>query len=229
MNAMLWRHEARRTGWPALAPPVVVAAAVVALAVVMVARSASYDTVVRWLVAGLEVAVPLACGIGAADLIGRDPAVELQLSVPVSYRATVLRRLAVTVAWPMMLAAAGTVVLVGVGWWPTDRSGAASLFVWLAPLLWLAGLGSFAAVLFRSGTAASGLVAGVWFVEQMFAGEFADSAVLRAVYLFPTTWLPGLSGWWINRVVLLGTAAMLFGAVWLLLSRPHRLLNGAES
>lgn len=204
--------------------PVALIGAVLVLAVVLVSGSEPQTTVSRLLVAGFEAGLPLAAGVGAAALVNRDPAVELQLSLAAPYRSTVLRRLALTVVWSGVLAAAGTGVLLAVGWWPALYRGAASVLVWLSPLLWLSALGAFLAVLLRSSAAASGLVAGVWSVEQLFADLFAAHPLLQAIYLFPTTRLPGMPAWSTNRVVLLATAAVLLLGLCALLSRPHRLL-----
>lgn len=74
----LWRHEVRRAGWTALLTPPVATAALVLIA--LLDGGADTD---RNLVAALEMALPLAVGIGAASLVGRDPAVELQIAGPV--------------------------------------------------------------------------------------------------------------------------------------------------
>ncbi len=225
----MWRHETSRSGWPALATPVVVSGGMLALAAVMKADSASHDSLMRVLVAWVEVGLPLAAGVGATSLVGRDPAVELQLALPTRYRATVLRRFAVTLGWPVLLALAGTVVLLATGWWPAARTGAESLLVWAAPLCVLAALGVFLAVWLRSAAAASGLIGGIWLVEIVFAGLFTSPTVLRVLYLFPTTRLPDMADWATNRAVLLATAAALLAATFGLLSRPHRLLTDKES
>ncbi len=221
----LWAYEARRTGWPALATPAAVSAGMIAVAAAMAEGGAPRHAVARLVVAGLEVMLPLAAGIGATALVGQDRAVELQLSLPTPYRVTLLRRLAILLAWPSLLAAASTAVLQAFGWWPSAHSGAAGALVWLAPLLWLPALGVFLAVLLRNATAASGLIAGLWLVEQLFAVAFAASAPGRAVSLFPATWLAGMPGWAVNRAVLLTTAAVLLAGTCALLARPHRLLT----
>jgi hypothetical protein len=198
---------------------------VIAAAVVMAEGGAPRHAVVRLVVAGLEVLLPLAAAIGATALVGQDHAVELQLSLPTPYRVTLLRRLAITLAWPVLLAGASTAVLQALGWWPAAHSGIAGVLVWLSPLLWLPALGVFCAVLLRSATAASGLIAGIWLAEQLFAVAFAASAAGRAVYLFPATWLAGMPGWPVNRAVLLSTAAVLLASTCALLARPHGLLT----
>jgi hypothetical protein len=229
MRTGLWAYEARRVGWPVLATPAAVIAGVIAVAAVMTEGGAPRHAVVRLVVAGLEVMLPLAAAIGATELVGRDRAVELHLSLPTPYRVTLLRRLAITLAWPALLAAASTAVLHTLDWWAPTHSGAAGVLVWLAPLFWLPALGVFLAVLLRNATAASGLIAGLWLVEQLFAAAFAASAAGRAVYLFPATWLAGIPGWPVNRAVLLTTAVALLAGTWALLARPHRLLTEEDA
>jgi hypothetical protein len=200
-----------------------------ALATVMMATSASRDQVRPILLAWGEAGLPLAAGVGTASLVGRDPAVEMQLSMPTSYRSTLLRRLAVTVGWPALLALAGIAVLQAGGWWPAAYAGAASLLVWAAPLAFLAALGAFLAVWLRSAAAASGLIGGLWLAELIFAPLLARAPVLRWLYLFPTTVLGSVPGWADNRVALLVAAVALLAGTLALLSRPYRLLTGEES
>lgn len=229
MRVALWRYEIRRAGWSALAAPVLVMVLVAALAAVTGAGAAEQHTVVRLLVAGLEVALPLAVGVAAATLAGSDPAIELQLSLPTPYRATLARRFTVIAAWSVLLAAAATAVLQGAGWWPAGHRGAAGVLVWLAPVACLGALGIVLAVGLRSTAAASALLAGVWLGEQLFAGLLLTHPAGRLGYLFPSTWAPQMPGWTTNRVVLLTVAALLLGVTWLLLARPHRLLGGVEA
>ncbi|MEX5710889.1 hypothetical protein AB1484_21930 [Parafrankia sp. FMc6] len=76
----LWRYEARRAGWAALlGPPLAVALGVSAALGNALPGDA---TTARILLGALEMAVPLAAAVGCASLVGRDPAVELQLAAP---------------------------------------------------------------------------------------------------------------------------------------------------
>lgn len=203
-------------------------ALVAALAVAAGLGAAEHHTVLRLLVAGLEVALPLAVGMGAATLAGSDPAIELQLSLPTPYRATLARRFAVTTVWPVLLAGAATAVLLGTGWWLPGHQGAASVLVWLAPGACLGALGIVLAVGLRSSAAASALIAGVWLGEQLFAGLLLANPAGRMGYLFPSTWAPQMPGWIANRVMLLSAAVLLLALTWWMLARPHRLLGGVE-
>ncbi len=92
----------------------------------------------------LELALPLAAGVGAASLVGRDPAVELQLTLPTAYRATILRRLAASTGWVAVVALTVVLGAVATGWWdrwPGAHTPLAGQLTWLAPTAFLAGLG----------------------------------------------------------------------------------------
>ncbi|MGN9910329.1 hypothetical protein ACTMTJ_22505 [Phytohabitans sp. LJ34] len=216
----LWRYEVRRAGWTALLTPPVATAALVLIA--LLDGGADTD---RNLVAALEMALPLAAGVGAASLVGRDPAVELQLTVPTAYRSTLLRRLAVTFGWAALLAVLLVAGLLATGWWPESRGVLSGQLIWLAPTLWLAGLGFLGGAAFRSPAAAGGLVATVWIVDQVFAG-LQEHYWFRLVYLFATTRGAVPEDWTANRVTLVTTALALGVLGWVLLGRSERLLRG---
>jgi hypothetical protein len=217
----LWRYELRRAGWTALLTPPVATAALVLVA--LLDGGAATD---RSLLAALEMAMPLAAGVGTASLVGRDPAAELQLTVPTGYRSTLLRRLAVTLGWAALLAVLVVGVLVTAGWWPQSRGVLSGQLVWLAPTVCLGGLGFLAGAAFRSPAAAGGLVATCWIVEQVFPGLLQDHEWSRLLYLFASTRGTVPEDWTANRLTLVATA-LAFGTLgWLLLGRAERLLRG---
>jgi hypothetical protein len=217
----LWRYEVRRAGWTALLTPPVATAALVLLA--LLDGGAATD---RNLFAALEMALPLAAGVGAASLVGRDPAVELQLTVPTAYRSTLLRRLAVTLGWASLLAVLVVGVLVATGWWPQSHGVPSGQLVWLAPTVWLGGLGFLAGAAFRSPAAAGGLVTTWWIVQQIFPGLLQGRDWSRLFYLFATDRDTVPEDWTANRLTLVATALVLGGLGWVLLGRPERLLRG---
>lgn len=211
----------RRAGWTALLTPPVATAALLLIAL----GGGGADTD-RTLLVAVEMALPLAAGVGAASLVGRDPAVELQLTVPTSYRSTLLRRLTVTLGWAALLAVLLVGVLVTTGGWPDDREVPSGQLIWLAPALWLGGLGFLAGAAFRSPAAAGGLVTTWWIVQQVFPGLLQGRDWTRPLYLFATTRGSVPEDWTTNRVTLLVTAVVLGGLGWVLLGRPERLLRG---
>lgn len=221
----VWRYEIRRCGWSLLGTPAGATAGVLAVAVLASASGTPPARTGRLLLAATEAVLPLAAGVTAAAVVAREPAVELQLSLPTPYRTTLCRRLLVMSAWPALLATVLTAVMAGAGWWPSAHPLPSGVLVWLPPLLWLAALGAAVAVGSRSVGAASAAVAGIWLAEQLFTGVFADSGWLRTLYLFPASRLPGADGWAAGRVLLLVTAGVLCAAVWLLLARPDRMLT----
>ncbi|WP_152990441.1 hypothetical protein [Sphaerimonospora mesophila] len=227
----LWAHELRRTGPAALAgPPALVL--LMALLSMFGAWLGSRESTTAFMLAGaLEMAMPLITGMAAASSLGRDHAVELQLTLPVSYRSTVLRRLAVMAGWTGLCAAAGSAVLTLGGWWalvPGAPNGLAVQLVWLAPALWLAALGLLASAAFGSAVAATTTVAFVWITEQVATETLQSVPASRLFYLFATMrgTVPG--DWTANRVVLLCTAVPLIAAAWPLLGRPERILGGEK-
>jgi hypothetical protein len=217
----LWRYEVRRAGWAALLTPPVATAALV-----LISLFDSSPTADRNLVAALEMALPLATGIGAASLVGRDQAAELQLTMPTAYRSTLLRRLVVTLGWAALLAVLVVGILVATDSWPQSRGIASGQLVWLAPTLCLGGLGFLAGAAFRSPAAAGGLISTVWIVQQVFSGLVQDNYWTRLLYLFATTRGAVPDDWTANRLTLIATA-LAFGTVgWLVLGRAERLLRG---
>ncbi|GAA4470474.1 hypothetical protein GCM10023170_087330 [Phytohabitans houttuyneae] len=218
----------RRAGWTALLTPPVATAALVLIALID-AGTATDRATARNLLAALEMAMPLAAGVGAASLVGRDPAVELQLTMPTAYRSTLLRRLAVTFGWAGLLAVLVVAGLVATGWWerwPASHGPLLGQLVWLAPTLALGGLGFLAGAAFRSPAAAGGIVATCWIVQQVFPGLVQDSAWARLLYLFATTRGADPAAWTANRLTLVAIALVLGALGWLLLGRTERLLAG---
>ncbi len=225
----LWRHEVRRVGWAALLAPLIAAGVLVLVALDGAARleQPSRDTA-RVLQSLLEMALPLAAGVGAANLVGRDPAVELQLTLPTPYRATILRRLVVTAGWVAVTALSVAAVMVASGWWdrwPAAHQPLAGQLTWLAPTLCLAGLGLLAGALSGSPALATSVVATLWVFQQAAAGPLQEHRWSRLLYLFATTRGTVQQDWIANRMTLLAAGAAMTSAGWLLLRRPSRLLT----
>jgi hypothetical protein len=225
----LWSHEIKRAGPAALlAPP-----ALVLLVVFLVAFGAqlgSREGNTAWfLMTILETGVPLLPGIAAASLIGRDHAVELQLTLPRGYRSTLLRRLAVMVGWTALCALVTSALLIVTGWWdllPAASHGLAGQLAWLSPMLWLTALGLLAAATLRSTAAAAAIISFVWLFEQMLAHLFQENQMLRLLHLFATTHGTVPGDWLPNRLTLLSIAVLLTAAAWPLLGDAERILGG---
>jgi hypothetical protein len=225
----LWRYEARRAGWTALlGPPVVVALCVGGL---LADRPSSDTTTARVLLGILEMGVPLAVGVGCASLVGRDPAAELQLTVPTPYRITLLRRLVLTLGCGAVLAAVSAAVLVATGWWerwPANHGALTGQLTWLAPLLGLGALGFAAGAVFRGPAAAGAVVTTLWTLQQVFAEGAQEHLPARLLYLFATTRGAVPGDWTANRLALLGLAAVLVALGLVLLGRSERLIHEGD-
>ena len=222
----LWRYEARRAGWVALLGPPIAAALGVAAA--LANPLPGDESTARILLGGLEMAVPLAAGIACASLVGRDPAVEVQLTAPTQYRVTLLRRMAVTLGWAAVVAGLTAVVLIATGWWargPANHGPCAGQLTWLAPTAGLGAVGFAAGAVFRSPAAAGALVASLWTVQQFFADLVQEHLPGRLLYLFATTRGAVPGDWTANRLALLGTAATLVALALVVLAHKERLIG----
>jgi hypothetical protein len=225
----LWRYEARRAGWAALlGPPIVAPFAIVAV----LAYPPSNDTdTARILLGILEMGVPLAVGVGCASLVGRDPATEIQLTVPTPYRFTLLRRLALTLGSGAVVAAVAAVVLIATGWWerwPANHGSLAGQLTWLAPVLGLGALGFAAGAVFRGPAAAGAVVTSLWTLQQVFAEAAQEHYAGRLFYLFATTRGAVADDWTANRLTLLGASAALVALAAVLLGRSERLIGEGD-
>jgi hypothetical protein len=225
----LWRHEVRRAGWAALLPPLVAAVGLGAVAVDGATRLDQPDSATALVLHSLlEVALPLAAGMVAANLVGRDPAIELQLTLPTPYRSTILRRLVVTVGWVAVIALTVATFMVAGGWWhrwPEAHPALAGQLTWLAPTLCLCGLGLLAGALSGSPAVASIVVATLWIFEYAAVGPLQEHRWSRLLYLFATTRGTLDRDWTANRLTLVAAGVAMTAAGWLLLRRPSRLLT----
>jgi hypothetical protein len=225
----LWRYEARRAGWAALlGPPIAVALGVSAA----LANPQSGDaTTARVLLGALEMVVPLAAGVGCASLVGRDPAVELQLAVATPYRVTLLRRMAVTLGWAAVVAGVTAAVLIATGWWarwPANHGPFAGQLTWVAPIVGMGTVGFAAGAVLRSPSAAAALVTTLWTFQQLFAELAQQQLPGRLLYLFATTRGAVPGDWTENRLALLGAAATLVALALVVLARSERLIGQEE-
>jgi len=228
----LWRHEARRAGWTALLTPPAVLLLGLLAAAVQLGAGEDDPNVARTLLGTLEMLLPLAAGVGAASLVGHDPVAELAASCPTRYPVTLLRRLAVGLAWVTVLAVLASAVLVATGWWerwPTAHPPLPGQLTWLSPVLFLTALGFLAGALLRNPGGAAGVVAVVWLTQQVLNDLMQASPVTRMLNLFATT-RGGVPGdWTANRLVLLGAAVVLLLFAWLVLTTSELVIAGEGS
>jgi len=226
----LWRHEVRRIGWAALVTPPATAALVALLAVLQAFGTQDDASTARTFHGVLAAGIPLALGVVAGSLVGRDPVTELQLSVLREYRGTLARRLVLAAGWAAVIAVLTTVAIVATGWWyrlPSAPDPVTGQLTWLAPAVLLGGLGFLIAALSRTAALAAGLVSGVWLIELVIGETLRGSSWLELLDLFARRGADS-GAWLANRGVLLAIGAALLVAAWRVLARPEHLLKGEE-
>lgn len=192
----------------------------------------------RFLLAGLEMFLPLAAGVIIATLVTQDPAIELQLTFPRQYRSTTLRRLLLIVCWSTCIALISSSILLLLKLWYTPQQiqswsmtlqFMAGQLAWLSPLLWFASIGLCIAALTHSATAVNTTLCGIWLLETIFADYFVSTNWLQPLYLFPTTLTPTINFWLANRVELLVTSLIFLLLAYLFLRNTEALLKGASA
>jgi hypothetical protein len=226
MNRDLWRYELRRIGWPALVgPPFAVAA--MGFFGLLANALGNPQQVNRILSSTLDV-LPLVAGIAAAHAVSGDRAIELQLSLPMTFRRTALRRLALAVGWTALLSLAVASALAASHRlvWPTTFWG--EQLVWLIPVAWLTAVGATLTLGLRGAAIGSGLVAVIWAAEAGMAGIFQQSSALAAIWLFARYSPEQSVSWFWNRALLSLVSLALFATLLWLLGKTDWLL-GRES
>ncbi|MGH2518106.1 MAG: hypothetical protein ACRDHP_20880 [Ktedonobacterales bacterium] len=201
----------------------------------------------RVALAGLEMLLPLAGGVTVAGTCAGDAALELHLTTLHPYSATGMLRVLLIFCWVACMAMAGLAILAlanllrlptfAASYSPLVRALALQL-LWLAPFVWLGGVGLCLALLTRSRSASGTLLGGLWLLNVLFVGTIAQTIWLRPVLLFPATLVifPATAVsradfgiyWLTTRFELLGTGLVLFMLGWLLLHNAESLLKGAS-
>jgi hypothetical protein len=226
----LLRHEVRVLGPWLFALPVAVVCLFAVTVTMMWLRQAHHFDIANVVMAGIEGAVPLVAGIGAATIASNEPAIELQLAVLSPYRATLLRRLALFLSWSGLIEAAIVTVLAGAWPWTLAKGGLPGyVLTWLAPLLWFGAWGAILTLLLRSRAASVAILGVAWVVELFFHDALAAHGWTRALYVFATMFNAADPFWGLNRFELLATAVILFALVWFYLRNGEWCLGGEES
>src|SRR5690242_13606383 len=161
------RYELRLMGKKVILTPILVIVGF-ALFAVFLHYIKSDEIRDRFLSASLEMMLPLAVGAVIAMIASQDPAIELQLTMPVEYRWTVLRRLAVIALWSACVALLSSCVIGLLNLSYTTEMIGSTLpqqiqflvgqLAWFAPLCWCSGFGLCIALLFRSRAACTAIL-----------------------------------------------------------------------
>lgn len=223
-------YELKLIGLRAVFTPIIVMTACGLLSILM------NHAAERILSAGMEMLLPLSSGLTGAWIVSSDHALELQLTMPNSYRRTVLYRL-IIIALPVCCVAviSSTIVFVsGLSFMPYPSSPfpmwleyLTSQLIWLPSLLWYLAVGVGTALVFRSHAVNTALLTGNWLIQILFKDVFVLTPALFPIFLFPTTLFPqaDFHNWLLNRFLVLVTATICFVVDWMLMLRPVRLLK----
>jgi len=231
------RYEIRVMGKWAILLPLLCVGGVVLLTLLyrVVVPQLSSSGVNKLLTGCLEMALPLLAALIVSMISSRDPAQELQLTLPHNYYNTAFLRLCVVVLWSACIGCIFFSVIYSLHLWRIPRQiqawqGLAQFFtgqlVWAAPLLWLVGATLFLTLLLRSRAASSGLVGAFWIFQSFLYQTFVSNSWLQPIYLFPTTMTPAVNFWLLNRFELLGTAVVFLLLSWVLLHDSETLVQG---
>jgi len=224
MSWDLWRYELRRLGRSAFWGPLIALAALVLFSV-LAGWTGMGRQVNAILSAGLDV-LPMIGGIGAASIVAGDPAVELHLTLPAEFRATMSRRLLLALGWISLLGLGFTDALAASNRlvWPVSPLG--NELIWMAPMLRLAGAGATLSLVNGTAAAGSSLVGMIWVLQLAFDRSLAQVPALRPVLLFIRFDAATPADWTENRLTLLGLSVVLLGFTVWLLGRSETLLRG---
>jgi hypothetical protein len=220
--------------WVILIPPLIILTFAL-LAEILTIMQVGHLRISQVLTASLEMVLPLAAGLLTTTIVSYDAAIELQMTMPKTYRMTAFVRLSLIIAWTSCLALFSSVLVYHLRFWrvPSQVETWKVLpqfligqLTWIAPLFWFVGVGFSLALLIHSRSASSALLGGIWMIEAIFYGYFAIINWLNPLFLFPTTLVPGISFWLSNRIELLITALILLLLDWLILQNTEKLLQG---
>jgi hypothetical protein len=192
----------------AVAAPAIAAVVVAAMAVLMpVPRGVDSAQVGIGLVRVLANLLPLAAGLAAASALGRERMVELQLTMPTSYRVTTRRRLELLLGMSLAAAAAAIVALAVTGRWEHPAAGPLALLVPIGPAVFLIGVAAWAQVRLLSTAASSTVVIGGWLFQALVFDRFVQN-------------------WQLNRGLLIVIGLVLMSLALRRLQDGERLLRG---
>lgn len=202
-------------------------------------HSTSYATfeMGRGLLALLENGLPLLTGLLVAAATNDDAGLELHLSLPTSYRSTILRRAGQVGGYAFAVTLAVCAAVIAAGYWIVPLDQPLGLLVWFTPMVFYFSAGMLLTLLLRSRVASSTVLGMVWIASFLFKNEFLNSSALQRVYPFLTEEIiPSITRantalwyaiWLENRIILIAIALAMLAAAVFFLGR-NELLLGAE-
>lgn len=236
MDRQLLRYELRLLGPKVILPPLLVIVLFGALAVLLHILGVNTS---HALMASQEMFLPLAMGAIVAATGLHDPALELQLTMPTSYRRTAMYRFLLVLIWAACVSFLTNTILFSskLGYQPQQIQSWAvgwqflvGQLIWLAPLLWFMSVGFCITILTHSISASGAVLGGIWILQALFIKNLLETnAWLQSFVLFPTTLMPDAPFWLTNRLELLAVAIFLIPINWLLLRNSESLLKSVTA
>ena len=112
----IW-YELRILGrWMVLIPPLIILTFVLLGGILTILRVGQLR-ISQVLTASLEMILPLAAGLLTATIVSYDPAIELQMTMPKTYRITAFIRLSLIITWISCLALFFSVFVYHLRFW----------------------------------------------------------------------------------------------------------------
>lgn len=224
-----WRHEARILGPVLFAIPLGMALFFAVLTVMMFVGNVNHSFIASLLIAGIEACLPLTAGILLSTVAVQDASLELLLTMPVAYRAVAFARFLLILGWTLLVELVATLAMYAFLPGVSPEPLAAGQLTWLAPSLWLAGVGVLLALLLRSRASSGAILGCVWIFQLIFHGYFALKGWTQPWFLFATLYTPAAPFWLANRLELIATALVLLAAAWWFLRSPERRFFGEDA
>ena len=228
---MPWRYYLKMLRYEQfMVPAAMIALCLLVIVLMKLLPPGPIDPLPAIVLAFIEGALPLATALIGTSLFFGDPARELHYTVVRPLWRTLVERLALLVVLMtgfytafVLIARLLNVTLTG---WSVTPS---ALLVWLVPAVAWSGLAYLLAALFRSGTAANGLVAVLWIIGFLLHSAALGSPLLRVVYPFLTVFEPESLDWTINRAALLVIGVVGLTAGLLLLRHGEKYFSAEAS
>jgi hypothetical protein len=228
MQRGLCAYEVRVIGPGALLAPLLVVGCVALFVGFMVVAGEAPSAYGKVLTRTTELFFPLIMGMVTAHVVGGDAGIEWQLTLPMPYRVTVVRRVGLLLVWAAAVALCDATTIKLAGQWVVPEQFAVAQLTWLSPLLAFSALGALLVLLLRNRSASAACVGGVWIIAIVLHETLLTQAWGRLWFPFATTYAAGADFWLANRLTLLGIACLLAGAAAALLGRSEELLIGGE-
>ncbi|GCE11804.1 hypothetical protein [Tengunoibacter tsumagoiensis] len=209
-------YEMRLIGWSVAGFP---GTALCCLGVGLLFLHADTHFIIIGITAALEMFLPLLAGLQVISMSSFDGLMELQLTLPTSYRRTMMHRFILVFA---CIGYAALLTSVITAFWQNAFLAPFQVYplalrlwlwqlTWIAPLLWFMAGGQVLALLMRSRASGSVLLSGIWLLDVFASGFLAGNAWLCPLFLFMTTLLLQTPLWFVNRLTMIGTAVLMFG------------------